>query len=841
MYKKLTLLLLILVLSGGHVVAAGNDSSYVSDIIHVEGDDFNSVDNVVDTCKDNDVIELNGTYAQNHWRILIDKSITLQGCEDGATLDMTSGDNHAVYVENSDVTFNNLKFYNSSWSNNMICVLNSNLTIINCTFENIGYFALDFNGNSLKIDDCKFINSKFGSIFSDSGNAMIKNSIFQNIEEEGINFQGESLDVENCNFVDVLHTPISAQCSEVNINRNQFKNVKTGESTVRIISNKSSVKRSTFYKGVSLVVTGVSEILNCDFTKSYIAVSNSLKANIKNSIFKKNSYIFSLNNIKNVNIINNTFEGNCLEGGYSISNIKVINNTVGGNFVKMDSTLVLDKVTIKNSQFSNNTFGNNIFVLSPEKSIAINSNVFSNNYCPAILNIAFDSTSTVQITNNIFSNNLDKNGKLAQIRIDRARYYYTDSKGATLVKFTTKTLIGNNFLGFNIVNKWEIEFIPQIQFHNASWINMDFKQVSQDNGMYKYSLSFIDTSGKIFKLPAYNFKIKDKSGNVLADNIQLKDGTATFDFNRLLSLKDIFIVTDGGGIVNRPKADITITRVGSHYDNTKVTVILSYGDYLKNEIVRYDVHEYESAKSKIVRNYVHKTNSNGISTLGPVLNCFYKYFDIVAMHSSKDFAYVSATLKNVKVAVSSVKITASKMVTTYKSGKLWNIKVVNSKNQPVKGCLLSVQVISKDGILHDSCMSQANGWAHTSLSTYPKLGTFKVIITDGDGNHKMKAIKTTLTIKKAKTMVSVPKSVKKSSIIKIVIKNKATKKPNAGIKVKVKVFTGKSFKVFNLKTNSKGIVAINAKKFALGSHKITIGSNDKRYGVSAKSKINIIK
>ena len=35
--------------------------------------------------------------------------------------------------------------------------------------------------NSLKIDDCKFINSKFGSIFSDSGNAMIKNSIFQNI------------------------------------------------------------------------------------------------------------------------------------------------------------------------------------------------------------------------------------------------------------------------------------------------------------------------------------------------------------------------------------------------------------------------------------------------------------------------------------------------------------------------------------------------------------------------------------------------------------------------------------------------------------------------------------
>ena len=31
-----------------------------------------------------------------------------------------------------------------------------NINVINCTFENIGYFALDFNGNSLKIDDCKF-------------------------------------------------------------------------------------------------------------------------------------------------------------------------------------------------------------------------------------------------------------------------------------------------------------------------------------------------------------------------------------------------------------------------------------------------------------------------------------------------------------------------------------------------------------------------------------------------------------------------------------------------------------------------------------------------------------
>ena len=842
MFKKFILFAFILLLFAGNVVAADTDgSNSTEDVVTVEGNDFNSIDNVVGNLGENSIVELNGTYNQEGWRINIDKSITLRGSQNGAILDMTGGYYSALNIYDSNVTLINLKFVNAAWSNNMITSSNSNLTVINCTFENIGYYAIDFTGNSLRIDGCSFIGSENGGVYTTSADTTIINSIFKNHVDTAIFSNDMKLNVENCMFERAADC-ICANGEETYLKNNVFKNRASDLGSIRIYSNKSSIKYCVFDNCGSLCVRNYSNILNCNFTGNGIAILDNVKIIVKNSLFMGGGRIYSSDSIKNVNVMNSKFDKNCFAGFCSIYNVKLINNTIGGSLVDSENW-DFKKASIKNSQFSNNTFGKVMFDLKPTHEFLINNNVFSNNFCSEILDVYFDEArSSIQITNNIFSNNLNEKGDLSQIRIHSYYEEYEDSRGIPYGKYLTKTIIANNFFGFNFINELEFDEVSQIQYHNYSWINVDFKKVAGVNGNYTYSLNFVNRNGDVYNLPAYNFKIIDKkSGKILVDDIQIINGRSTFSCDKDLTLNNIFILNDAGGIVNRPKPDITIKRTGSNYDNTKITVSLSYqGLPLKNQIVRFDVNKFETAKLSILNSYYFNTNSNGVSALDSKLDSYYHHYDINAHYSSKDFAYVSANIKNVKVSPSYVILKAVKLVTTYKSGKTLDVKVVDSNNKPVKDCALAVLVKSKSGDYSYNIASESDGWAHAPASSF-KVGTYNVVVAKGDDNHKLKPVKTTLTVKKAQTTVNVPKSVKKSSNIKITIKNKASKKPDYGIKVKVKVFTGKSFKLYDLKTGNDGVVSISTKKLTLGNHKVVVLSNDDRYVVSANCNVKIVK
>ena len=58
-------------------------------------------------------------------------------------------------------------------------------------------------------------------------------------------------------------------------------------------------------------------------------------------------------------------------------------------------------------------------------------------------------------------------------------------------------------------------------------------------------------------------------------------------------------------------------------------------------------------------------------------------------------------------------------------------------------------------------------------------------------------------------------------------------------KLKIKVYTGKKYKIYKLKTNKKGVAKLNTKKLKRGSHKVVITSGNSNYKVSAKSTIKI--
>ena len=60
-----------------------------------------------------------------------------------------------------------------------------------------------------------------------------------------------------------------------------------------------------------------------------------------------------------------------------------------------------------------------------------------------------------------------------------------------------------------------------------------------------------------------------------------------------------------------------------------------------------------------------------------------------------------------------------------------------------------------------------------------------------------------------------------------------------GVKINVKVYSGKNYKTYKLKTNSKGLAYLSAKSLSLGSHKLVVSSNDARYSISGKCSVKI--
>ena len=129
-------------------------------------------------------------------------------------------------------------------------------------------------------------------------------------------------------------------------------------------------------------------------------------------------------------------------------------------------------------------------------------------------------------------------------------------------------------------------------------------------------------------------------------------------------------------------------------------------------------------------------------------------------------------------------------------------------------------------------------------------GTYKIYISnigssdalDSDYSYLFFTYKGTVKIKKMPTIVKAPKisaKYKKTKYFKVTLKKKSNKKALKKIKLKLKVYTGKKYKIYTVKTNKKGVAKFNTKKLKRGIHKVEILSNNKIYEVNKKSRIKI--
>lgn len=189
-------------------------------------------------------------------------------------------------------------------------------------------------------------------------------------------------------------------------------------------------------------------------------------------------------------------------------------------------------------------------------------------------------------------------------------------------------------------------------------------------------------------------------------------------------------------------------------------------------------------------------------------------------------------------------VTPKALSTTYDSGKAFTVTVLDADKKPVKDLYLTLKVFTGKTSKTYYAATNSKGVASFKDASKLAIGTHKVEITSTNMVYDVKKTSSSIKVAKAKTTIKAPKvtaKVKKSKYFKVAVKNKATKKVVKNIKVKVKVYTGKKYKTYTIKTNKKGIAQLNTKSLKVGKHKVVISSGNSKYTISAKSLITIKK
>lgn len=240
------------------------------------------------------------------------------------------------------------------------------------------------------------------------------------------------------------------------------------------------------------------------------------------------------------------------------------------------------------------------------------------------------------------------------------------------------------------------------------------------------------------------------------------------------------------------------------------------------------------------------TNSKGkqiIKSLAANAKGILKYY--VALPAGKYSANINVADLNKKLTITvkkfKAKLSASRLTTTYKSGKTFNVKMVNTKNKK-KPTNVKIALKVYTGKKAKTYYAYTkNGVARFDISSV-SVGTHKVVASSALSSAKASKIKSRIIIKKHKfkiTAAKVTNKYKKDQYFKVKVISKNTKKPAKNLKIRVKAFKGRLYNAYTIKTNAKGIALLNTKDLRKGTHKVTITSGDKNCKFTKKSTIVI--
>lgn len=300
--------------------------------------------------------------------------------------------------------------------------------------------------------------------------------------------------------------------------------------------------------------------------------------------------------------------------------------------------------------------------------------------------------------------------------------------------------------------------------------------------------------------------------------------------------------TNSSIVINKVKVKIDTSSKTMYYNSGSTAKITIKNAKTGKAVAGVYVFVRLYTSSTKYNDYLFMTNSKGVVEFSAPLNVG-KHKMIVA---TADARYEgSSVTKTITVKNAPAKITAAKKTAYYKQGKYFVVKVTNTKNnKPIYNAKLNIRVfVTSTKYYNFNGRTGANGQIKLSMDLKP--GTYNVVIIDKDSNMVAKQATSKMVIKKAPAKFSAPKVTAKkkaNKYFKVKVTNKKTKKIIPGVKVKVKVYTGKKSKTYTIKTNSKGIAKLSTKSLKVGKHNVVITSANKYVKASKKtSSIKITK
>ena len=244
--------------------------------------------------------------------------------------------------------------------------------------------------------------------------------------------------------------------------------------------------------------------------------------------------------------------------------------------------------------------------------------------------------------------------------------------------------------------------------------------------------------------------------------------------------------------------------------------------------------------SNKVSNFLVKTDSKGVARFSTGLTVG-KHKVIMTVYDN--YYNSSSITRYVTVKKTTGQFSAPKVSTYYKSGKVYKIKLTNTKNKVLMyGATVNIKVyITKNKFYNLTGTTNANGLVQFKITFKP--GTYKVVVSSADKGYTAKSVTSQIKVTKSPIkMTPTALKVKKGKYFKVKVTSTKSKKVLSGVKVKVKVYTGKKYKTYTIKTNSKGIASLKIKQ-KVGKHKIVLTpALTKYYSAKTVTKtLNVVK
>ena len=358
----------------------------------------------------------------------------------------------------------------------------------------------------------------------------------------------------------------------------------------------------------------------------------------------------------------------------------------------------------------------------------------------------------------------------------------------------------------------------------------------------KYTFKVINKkTGEAVKLVSMQFKVKIGSAYSTYNTTTNMSGESGFTINLAGGTYPVIIATNSANLVkNSVSRNMTLTKkpaVLTAYNRTiyfgsAPTTIVRFtdkatGKYINRGIVKVRVY-ITSKKYADLAFYTNKTGQFKFNMALPV-----------GVHkliiSSGDSNYTASSItRYVTVKKASGKFTAPKIGTYYRSGRIYSIRLTNTKNKAnIYGASVNIKVyISKYRFYNYTGVT--DGYGKINIKVNYKPGTYKVVVSNNDKGYTAKAVTGQIKVYKHPIKFApVAYKVKKGNYFKVKVISLKTKKVLSAVKIKVRVYTGKKSKVYTIKTNKKGIANLKVVQ-SVGKHKIVL-TNPATKLYSAKS------